>query len=162
MSASTIAMRWSFVAHALARRIYALLKQPRSALHDPAAEPPNYRFRLPDGDPVSEEEARRHIVAHFPPGEARRRREGTSKNAQTRAGASGGRLPSERPQPPNGHATRSGRWPKASSQASRLRGHHEGRHHGESPAKESLPNLPGCGEAVEGVALVRRQGRQEP
>lgn len=68
------------VAHALVRRIWALL-QARRAFNagQPGAEAPAYRFRTPDGKALERADARVYVQSHYPPGEARRRREGTAR-----------------------------------------------------------------------------------
>jgi transposase len=82
------------VAHALARRIYALLKERAAVSQDaPAEEPIEYQYVAPDGRKLSHDEARAYISEHFPPGEAKRRREGgrptSSPSPKSREGTAG-------------------------------------------------------------------------
>lgn len=64
------------VAHALARRIYAILKARAEACKtgDPM---PKYLYRSPEGTTQTEAEAKEYVAKNFPPGEARRRNAST-------------------------------------------------------------------------------------
>lgn len=86
------------VAHALVRRIWALL-QARQAFNaaKPGAKAPAYQFRTPEGSVLTRVDARAYVQTHYPSGEARRRRDGTARKASPPPDAATAASPTQPP-----------------------------------------------------------------